>query len=463
MLTKNTNIEIPKDSPFTNDKLERQKIAENLTRLVQSTTQPFVISIEAPWGWGKTTFIEMWKKHLESLGHTCLYFNAWENDFVEDPLIAFVGEIAKVIDDKKAKGKIGVQFKKLQSLSGKIVRRALPAAIQIVTQGVLSQDTIKQTSDVLFASSDEIANFASEMAKEKIKQYESDKNGIAEFKKELEKFTKSLSEDENKKRPLIFFVDELDRCRPDFSISLLERIKHIFTVDGIVFVLGISREQIEQSVKSLYGQHTESDGYLKRFIDYSYKLPKPKNEAYVYYLSGRFNLDEVFKARGNYEEQRLLLDAFAKLSQIFNLSLREQDQCFTEINLVYRTTSPRHAIFPISLAFLVVLKTHNKALFEELYLPAVDIEKYLGLFRNSKIGQDFLRSHAGIEIESALMMDYLTYAEKEERNRKLEEISKDANHPDKKRALQILDWVSYTGGAMRNLLQRIDITRNFDI
>ncbi len=462
MLTKNTNIEIPKDSPFTNDKLERQKIAENLTRLIQSTTQPFVISIEAPWGWGKTTFIEMWKKHLESLGHTCLYFNAWENDFVEDPLIAFVGEIAKVIDDKKAKGKVGVQFKKLQSLSEKIVRRALPVAIQVVTQGVLNQDTIKQTSDVLFASSDEIANFASEMAKEKVKQYESDKNGIVEFKKELGKFTKSLSEDENKKKPLIFFVDELDRCRPDFCISLLERIKHIFTVDGIVFVLGISREQIEQSVKSLYGQHTESDGYLKRFIDYSYKLPKPKGEAYVYYLSGRFNLDEVFRSRG-IDEQRLLLDTFAKLSQIFNLSLREQDQCFTEINLVYRTASPRHSIFPISLAFLVALKAHNKALFEELYLPAVDIEKFLNLFRESKIGQDFLGSHAGVEIESALMMDYLTHREKEERHKKLEEISKNENHPDKKRALQVLDWVSYTGGVMRSLLQRIDITRNFDV
>ncbi len=463
MLTKHTEIEIPVDNPFVNDKLERRQIAENLTRLVQSTNQTFVISIEAPWGWGKTTFIKMWRVHLESLGHTCLYFNAWENDFVEDPLIAFVGEISKALVDKKTKSKAGIQLKKLQAISGKIVRRTLPAAIQIVTHGILSQEAVKQTADALFTNSDEIAKLTSEMAEEKIKQYESDKNGILEFKKELAKFTKSLSEDGNKKTPLVFFVDELDRCRPDFSISLLERIKHVFTVDGIVFVLGISRDQIEQSVKSLYGQNTETDGYLKRFIDYSYKLPKPQNEAFPYYLSGRFNLDEVFGARGNYREQKLLLDSFAKLSQIFNLSLRAQEQCFTEINLVYRTTSPRYPIFPISLAFLVTLKAYNKPLFEELYLPAVDIEKFLELFRSSNIGQDFLRSHAGIEIESALMMDYLTNAEKEERHKKLEEISKSENHPEKKRSLQILDWVSYTGGVLRNLLQRIDITKNFDI
>ena len=61
MLTKHTEIEIPPDNPFANDQLERKKIAENLTHLVESTNQPFVISIEAPWGWGKTTFINMWK------------------------------------------------------------------------------------------------------------------------------------------------------------------------------------------------------------------------------------------------------------------------------------------------------------------------------------------------------------------------------------------------------------------
>src|SRR6185369_6936695 len=103
MLTKHNTIEIPIDNPFTNDKLERKVIADNLTRLVESTNQPFVMSIEAPWGWGKTTFINMWKTQLEALGHTCLYFNAWENDFVEDPLIAFVGEIGKILVDKNGK------------------------------------------------------------------------------------------------------------------------------------------------------------------------------------------------------------------------------------------------------------------------------------------------------------------------------------------------------------------------
>ncbi len=72
MLKKNVEIEIPANDPFLNDRLGRKQIAENLTLLIQSTNQPFVLSIQAPWGWGKTTFIKMWKAQLEVSG-ACLF------------------------------------------------------------------------------------------------------------------------------------------------------------------------------------------------------------------------------------------------------------------------------------------------------------------------------------------------------------------------------------------------------
>src|SRR5438034_2702502 len=87
MLKKLTELEVTADSPFANDALERKGAIEKLTNLIESTEQPFVLSIEAPWGWGKTTFTRMWKAHLESKDQVCLHFNAWENDFVDDPLV----------------------------------------------------------------------------------------------------------------------------------------------------------------------------------------------------------------------------------------------------------------------------------------------------------------------------------------------------------------------------------------
>jgi len=55
MLKKPEVINIPKDDPWISDKLDRATAANNLTKLVRSLTQPFVISITSPWGTGKTT------------------------------------------------------------------------------------------------------------------------------------------------------------------------------------------------------------------------------------------------------------------------------------------------------------------------------------------------------------------------------------------------------------------------
>ena len=98
-LRKNPQFSINPSAPFEDDKLEHKPSIELLTKLTQSTDQPFVITVEAPWGWGKTKFIERWKAHLATQNHECLYFNAWENDFVSDPLVAFIGELRPIIEN----------------------------------------------------------------------------------------------------------------------------------------------------------------------------------------------------------------------------------------------------------------------------------------------------------------------------------------------------------------------------
>ena len=64
MLTKNTDLIIDPEDIYKNDCLDRKQNIIDLTNLVESTTQPFVLSVEAPWGWGKTTFVRLWKAYL---------------------------------------------------------------------------------------------------------------------------------------------------------------------------------------------------------------------------------------------------------------------------------------------------------------------------------------------------------------------------------------------------------------
>jgi hypothetical protein len=69
-------------------------------------------------------------------------------------------------------------------------------------------------------------------------------------------------------------VDELDRCRPDYALSVLEIIKHLFAVDRVHFVLGVNSKALENSVKARYGAEIDAKNYLKKFINLKFSLPK---------------------------------------------------------------------------------------------------------------------------------------------------------------------------------------------
>jgi len=472
MLQKNTELTIPANNPFLNDQLERDKVADNLTLLVQSTTQPFVISIQAPWGWGKSTFIKMWKAQLETQGHICFYFNAWENDFVDDPLIAFIGEINKTTLDKSLMGQFNAQIKKLQNFGGKIARRALPLTIQIATQGLLGQESVKKASDILFTSGSEIANFASELAEEKIRQYESDKNGIKEFRHELTKFVKSLSAGNGRRSPVIFFIDELDRCRPEFTILLLERIKQVFSVEGIVFVLGTDRAQLEQSVKSVHGPDIDKDGYLRRFIDFSVNLPEPTVEKYCKFLFGRFQLQEIFaKRRSGREESESLMRTFVHLAKTYHFSLRVIEQCFTEINLVLRTTLPNTRMFPFLLALLVAIKAHNPASYDLLLgtLSKADIQSLTDELKRELDINDRIYKWTLAQFEVYLIYGYSeTEESRTEALTALKAGAVSQNPMERSYAQQALRFVEQiqadsSSSAIKSLVSQISLLKNLSI
>ena len=54
-------------------------------------------------------------------------------------------------------------------------------------------------------------------------------------------------------KKLVFLIDELDRCRPTYAVETIEKIKHLFSVPGIIWVLVMNKEQIESSIQKVYG------------------------------------------------------------------------------------------------------------------------------------------------------------------------------------------------------------------
>lgn len=93
--SRSQEIEVPETTPFANDKLERFGLCNILTDVVSFYGQSgCVMGLDGEWGTGKTTFVRMWRQHLENTGYKTLYFNAWTSDFTEDPLMVLVSELS---------------------------------------------------------------------------------------------------------------------------------------------------------------------------------------------------------------------------------------------------------------------------------------------------------------------------------------------------------------------------------
>ena len=169
--------------------------------------------------------------------------------------------------------------------------------------------------------------------------------------------------------PLIFIIDELDRCRPTFAIELLERVKHIFDVPNMVFVLGINRAELCKSLQSIYGE-IKADVYLRRFFDMEFILPEVGAEQFSRHLIRKFELTEFFASLSKSANRKIHSEDFSMLEKYFpelwsrlGLRLRDIDYCVRLIALAGRSMTPGNAMYPWLLGLLVTLQFKNPTLY----------------------------------------------------------------------------------------------------
>lgn len=222
MKFKHSDIDIPSDDPFKNCQLNRKEDADILTQIVQKYAEGFVLSINGEWGTGKSTFVKMWKVDLELQGIKSIYFNAWENDFISDPMVALLGELHKITTSTTQD-----LFSTILQTGSLIATKAIPSLLKCATKQFLGED--------LAEIAKEISAAGSEVFRKEVLEYDQKQEKLISFRKILSDFIQKSNLD----HPLIFIVDELDRCRPDYAVEVLERIKHFFSIKGIVFVLSL--------------------------------------------------------------------------------------------------------------------------------------------------------------------------------------------------------------------------------
>jgi hypothetical protein len=440
-------LEISEDDPFRNDALDRRSIVEFLVGLIERTGGPFVLALDSPWGTGKTTLVRMLDAELKRKNFGCIYFNAWQVDYVTDPLVALVSSIDRV--ELGLEGVVAASFKEhmkaVRRVTSLVAKRTAVAATKVLTAGAL---------DLEGEIKDAVMELAGDSVDDIVESFHKETLLLERFRIELEKAMAQLPQ-AGKKNTLVFFIDEIDRCRPTFSIELLERIKHLFDVPNILFVLSLDKKQLEASIAAVYGQGIDATEYLRRFIDLEYLIPTIKTKQYVENLFKRFALDKIFDQRTHPDlqsDKSNFINFFTFLAEAMPLTLRAQERCLTRLNVVMDQTPTDHYLEPILVALLIVLKTSQPDLFARQCRGEATAKDVMTYLNGLPGGNEIVSGRQGVLVEAYLIAsdDNL-----DRKNKVIGDLNSWINNQhvneNKDRALQLAQMIQHLSRGMRSI------------
>lgn len=244
------------------DQAGRNKDVIEFLEMIDKIEGPYSILLDAPWGDGKTFFVKTVEQVMRSLNPSTMndrtrcmdelseitdklcdiktrflpfYFNAWQNDFCEDPISALLASM-------------GAEFKRNDELKSRssvdIIISAIDAAVKLfhpnMNVGDMARAVTGKSLVEAFEDRKTIREKIDDLAEHGI-------DGIAD--------------------KIVIFIDELDRCRPDFSVRLLEQTKSLFQSKDIIVVSSSDSVQLAKAVAGMYGDGFDSAHFLERFFD----------------------------------------------------------------------------------------------------------------------------------------------------------------------------------------------------
>lgn len=317
--------------PWQEDVLCRKPLAERLTQMITAAKRPLVVGVSAPWGTGKTVFLRKLTCSLRNSEYEAMYFNAWESDFVTDPLMAVVSEFDAyfTLRIKEGKGKFERHVESGLDKLAKVTGALGPLFAKVASGGTMDVQEIREAGEGVREALDRadidwrnVKEILGGAIVEPVREYVVRKHAASVFQNNLMYFVRMIGGASGNK-PVVMVIDELDRCRPSYAIELLEAIKHLFNVPGMCFLIGLDIDQLSHSVRSLYGEGFAARHYLSRFIDIEYRLPEPDSLAFVRAsLSTALECDVSTLERVEKHKEPVTV-WMVEMARFFNLSLRD--------------------------------------------------------------------------------------------------------------------------------------------
>lgn len=352
-------IKLKNDSQIkiADDKFSRRELAKKYAKFIRDLDGHHVVALDAPWGSGKSTLLEFMCKNFEEFRNKDVFvkYNAWENDYTEEPLISLMSDVFAEFKDKKY---IGIDKMKNQISSiVKVGKKSITALLKGGTRIALGEGG---SNDAIEAVKEASKIFVDDNVDNLFKDIDKSKKSRKEFKEELRKYTNSILEEKGKDK-LIIIIDELDRCRPTFAIELLENIKHLFDIEKIVFLIAVDTNQLTESIKSVYGNGFDAQTYLHRFFDIELWLNnKDLQKHFVEQIMNKF--PEEFKVP--YFKSNISLITISKnIFEYFNLTIRDINKIINEYYVLYHLKLATFKNMDIYL-YILILKNKSKKSFD---------------------------------------------------------------------------------------------------
>lgn len=259
------------------DRLGRSEFARMLARRLLKTSsshQSFAVGILSPWGYGKTSFLNLVKDELKRYGTICIDFSPWtygkENNLIREFFTEVGKHLRRYADDLP---------RDMMEYAHILEKSESTSWLSILLSLGSTGHSLEQQSNLL--------------------------------KQSLQKID----------RPIVVFIDDLDRMRGDEVMEILKLIRNAANFSGIKFVAAYDRNYLVEAIKN---QNIESASrYLEKIFQIEYTLPAFEHSRLIEYLNeecDRF-IRDVDK-----EELRQIIDGRGRMKRFVKeelLSMRD--------------------------------------------------------------------------------------------------------------------------------------------
>lgn len=295
-----------------------------------------------------------------------IYLDAFASETVDDPLLCILAAIRDEFPDEETRKEIRQRVMSVMKMGWKVLLKALAAHL-------LKQDGEGIWTELTDAAQDGANDLIDRTVDSLLDQYAHAQQNIEALQETIAKATAQ--------RPILFFIDELDRCRPDFALSILELVKHVFDIPGIKFIFVANLEQLKAAIRKRYGQDVDADVYLEKFVKMEIGLSSHTN-ARKHLHNSIVLFERYAKKYGlvQVEQQYFVRELIRALIIKHNISLRSVQKIIRLIE-VYRSLTgtdcfvracyPGYSLMAVMSVFISVV---DKKMSQDIMDNIIDID-----------------------------------------------------------------------------------------